>query len=94
MDDRERAELISFLRRSKNRKKILIFLHNGGMHTPTDIAHETGIHRSHVSNQLGELREEDLVEVLNPDDKHHRFYRITDKGEKAIEEVREREGSL
>ncbi|MFB6199619.1 MAG: winged helix-turn-helix domain-containing protein [Candidatus Nanohaloarchaea archaeon] len=80
-------ELIPFVRRSSNREDILTYLKNEGPATPTDIAEETGMHRNHVSNRLSELREKGLVEVTNPEDSHHRYYRIKDKGKEVLEEL-------
>lgn len=82
MDEEEKYKLLSFIRRSEHRKKILKFLEQQEeAQTPTDIAEEQGIHRNHVSNQLGKLKERDLVEIINPDAAHHRYYKITEKGE-------------
>lgn len=53
--------------------------------TPTDISNATDIRRNHVSNQLSKLKEKSLVEVINPEAAHHRYYKITKKGEKIAD---------
>lgn len=85
MDDEEYYRLKSFLDRSKNRRKILELLseRNEAMR-PTDIASEIGIKRNNVSTRISDLLEEDLVEILNPEDNRNRYYRITDRGEELL----------
>ena len=41
---------------------------------------DTRMYKSHVSRTLKELKEEDLVECTNPDDKSYKFYKLTSKG--------------
>lgn len=81
MDEDELYSLLSFLRSSEHRRKILGFLvEKSEPQTPTDIKEAIGIDRPHVSNRLGDLKEKGLVEVVNPDAKRFRYYRVTDKG--------------
>lgn len=88
MDEEELYTLLAFLRDSKNRQKIMKFLKDEeDPQTPTDIAEETEIHRNHVSNQLGQLKEKELVNVLNPDAARHRYYRLTKKGDKLARKI-------
>lgn len=58
---------------------------------PSEIAEETGIAISHVSRALKQLRERDLVQVLNPDAKKGRLYALTDEGRAALENVNTRD---
>lgn len=61
----------------------------GEPRTPTEISSKTDISRSHVSRTLGNLKDSNLVEVLNPDAHYDRRYRITEKGTKIIEKIKE-----
>jgi len=88
MDEEELYSLLSFLRGSKNRKKIISYLaEKEEPQTPTDIAKEKEIHRNHVSNQLSKMKEKGLVEILNPDAARHRYYKLTEKGEELQTEL-------
>ncbi|WP_458453816.1 winged helix DNA-binding protein [Methanobrevibacter sp.] len=42
---------------------------------------------NHVSKYLKTLKEEELVECLNEEDKRYRFYSITDKGKYYLDKV-------
>ncbi|MFB6209517.1 MAG: MarR family transcriptional regulator [Candidatus Nanohaloarchaea archaeon] len=87
MEDIEWSD-VSFVKRSEQRRKALGSLEEELM--PSEIAKITGMHQSHVSRALNELREKNMVELLNPDDKHGRLYRRTGKGEKIIEKLESR----
>lgn len=88
MDEEELYQILSFVRRSEHRTKILKFLdEQEDAKTPTDIAETQSVHRNHVSNQLGKLKEKDLVIVINPDAAHHRYYQITEKGEEIADKL-------
>lgn len=81
-------EDISFILRSPLRKAILHALQEEPM-APVQIARETGIGKSNVSTKLGELRDRDMVEVLNPDDRKWRFYTLTTHGRKTLEKAQD-----
>ena len=87
MDEEELYSLISFVSRSKNRKKIMMELEDSDPQTPTELAENIEVQLSHVSSQLGKLGQNDLVKPLNPEDKHHRYYRLTEKGEQILSEI-------
>lgn len=55
---------------------------------PTEIASDSGILRSHISNVLRQLKDENLVECLNPDARKGRLYRLTDEGSEILEEIK------
>ena len=48
---------------------------------PSVIAKDSGIRTNHISKVLGELKEHELVECINPEVRKGRLYRQTDKGE-------------
>lgn len=60
---------------------------------PVQLAEETGIDKSNVSTKLGQLRERDMVECLNPEDRKWRFYQLTDYGRAILTKVEEIETS-
>lgn len=80
-------ELVSRIRRSPNKRKILKLLKERRPMTPTDIADELEIHRNNISEQLGFLRDKGFVKCLNPDDPHHRYYEITEEGKEILEKL-------
>lgn len=89
MED-EDWEILSKIKRSNYRLEILKYLHElGEPRTPTEISSKTDISRSHVSRTLGELKDSELVEVLNPDAHYDRRYRITERGTKIIGKIQE-----
>ena len=82
MEDSEKI-IIEFIKLSKNREKVIKAL-EGETLKPTDISKKTGIHRNNVSRVLSQLREKELVRLLNPENKRGRLYELTDYGEKIL----------
>lgn len=82
MDDGAKI-LIEFMRQSPNRRKVLQSFQGEAMR-PTQIAIATGIHISSVSKCLRQLREHNLVYLINPEYHVPRLYRLTEKGEKIL----------
>ena len=80
MDD-ETKILIEYMRLSPNRQKVLKSF-QGEVLRPTEIAILTGINRNAVSKYLRQLREKELIYLLNPDFHVGRLYDITEKGKK------------
>jgi predicted transcriptional regulator len=78
-------ETVSFVISSEYRKNVLKHLYSG-KDTPSNIAENNDMYPSHVSNTLGELKEENLVTQLVQSSKG-RFYGLTDKGEEVAEEI-------
>lgn len=83
--ERDYWEAVAFVKRSEQRREVLQELDSPAI--PKEIAEETDMYPSHVSRALRKLREEDIVEVINPDDRKGRLYRLTDTGEAVYEEV-------
>lgn len=82
MKDSEKI-IIEFIRLSKNREAILKAL-QGETLKPTDISKKTNIHRNNVSRILSQLREKELVRLLNPENKRGRLYELTGYGEEIL----------
>ncbi|WP_400230017.1 ArsR/SmtB family transcription factor [Methanobrevibacter smithii] len=78
--------IISLLLRSKNRIKILKSLEKGDK-IPSKISKEIDDNSNHVSKYLRTLKDAELVECLNEDDKRYRFYSITDKGKYFLDKI-------
>lgn len=58
-----------------------------GFKIPTEIANDSGVLRNHVSNVLRDLKEQELVECLNPKSRKGRLYRLTDEGLQIFDEL-------
>ncbi len=71
---------INFVKASKYRTKIMKTL-EGNVKIPSQIAKDSDINRSHISDILSQLKEYDLVECINPEVRKGRLYRLTKKGE-------------
>ena len=77
---------ISYVTISKNRTKVMKSLYNQ-VKMPSKIAKDTGILTNHVSALLGKRRDHGLVECINPEARKGRLYRLTDKGERVVENI-------
>lgn len=89
MED-EDWEILSNVKRSNYRLTVLEYLHDTGEpRTPTEIGSKTDISRSHVSRILGELKDNELVEVINPEAHYDRRYRITERVDSIVEKIQE-----
>ena len=83
MDD-ETKILIEYMKLSPNRQKVLKSF-QGDVLRPTQIAILTGINRNAVSKYLRQLREKELIYLLNPDFHVGRLYDMTEKGKFIVE---------
>ena len=54
---------------------------------PSELAKKAGIKQNHVSNVLKELKNKGLVDIINPEAKKGRYYRLTKMGEEIAEEL-------
>jgi len=80
-----RWELVSFVSRSEQRKKILSVLIEPI--TPSDIAKKTSLYSTHVSRALKEFIEKGLVECLTPKERIGKFYQITKLGKEVLKQI-------
>ncbi len=78
---------ISYVEISKYRSKVMKSL-EGNVKMPTAIAKDSGIRTNHISKVLSELKAHELVECINPEVRKGRLYRLTNKGEKIIKELK------
>ena len=86
MNGKDDMSIISLLARSKKRIEVLKSLENEDK-IPSKISKDIDDNSNHVSKYLKALKDADLVECLNEDDKRYRFYSITDKGKYYLDKV-------
>ena len=56
--------------------------------TPTEISKEVELNLGYISNILISLIERKLIECLNPEEKRHRLYRRTKRGEGLVGDIK------
>lgn len=78
---------ISYVEISSYRKKVMKSL-DGEVLIPTQIERNSEIRPNHISKVLAELKAHELVECINPEVRKGRLYRLTDKGEEIIENMK------
>ena len=79
--------LITFVKRAKNRIKILQLLKDKEK-TQAELHHESGLYRTHVRRSLIELEEKKLVKCLNPKDRIYKLYKITKTGKEVLNKIK------
>ena len=72
-------ETFEFIQRSSYRQRVLKALDEDVL-MPTEIAKRSNIKTNHVSKVLSELKNKDLIEIINPEVRKGRLYRQTNKG--------------
>lgn len=85
--NKETIKVLSYVRRSKHREKILLTLDNHIL-MPSDMSKKTNMRPTHVSRALKDLKEHNIVECLNEEETRGRLFKITDKGEEVLEEIK------
>ena len=85
MDD-EMLKKIAYVNISSYRNKTVKALKDE-IRTPTEIARDTGINRSHMSNVLRELKNCEIVECVNEEVRKGRIYRLTSTGEEIADHL-------
>lgn len=83
MDD-EMLKKIAYVNISSYRNRTVKALKDE-IRTPTEIARNTGINRSHMSNVLRELKNCEIVECVNEEVRKGRIYRLTSTGEEIAD---------
>ena len=87
-EETEEAEIISLLKRSQKRIKVLESLENRSK-IPSQISRDIDDSSYNISKYLKTLKEYGLVVCLNENDKRYRYYKITDKGKKYLDMVKQ-----
>ena len=83
MDD-ETFILLAYIKNAPTREKVLKSFNDEDFLRPIQISKKLSIHPNHVSKNLRELCEHELVYVINPEYTIPRLYRLTEKGKKII----------
>ena len=78
---------ISYVEISTYRTKVMKSL-DGDVKIPTGIAKDSGIKTNHISKVLSELKAHELAECINPEVRKGRLYRLTDKGEEVVKNLK------
>lgn len=55
---------------------------------PSELAKKAGIKQNHVSNVLKELKNKELVEIINPEVRKGRYYVLTNRGREIAGELK------
>lgn len=80
------GELTEYVKRSSYRMRVLRVIGDDVI-MPFQIAKKSGISNNHISSTLTQLRQHDLVELINPEMPRGRLYRLSDKGKKVLIEL-------
>ena len=80
------SKQVSFVLRSKNRRKILNLLKDSEK-TPTELIKSTNMYPTHIHRTIRELKSKNLIETTNPEDNVYKFYKITKKGKETLKDV-------
>ena len=79
-------ETLEFIQRSAYRQRVLKSL-NDDVLMPTEIAERSNIKTNHVSKVLSELKSKELIELVNPEARKGRLYRLTSVGDEIVEHL-------
>lgn len=93
MED-EDWELLSWVKRSKNRRSVLLYLLSvNEPRTPSEVSSKIEVSMNHISRALRQMTGSDerpaLVKCLNPDAPYDRHYKLTDKGKELAQKIKE-----
>ena len=83
----EMLKEMSYVNISKYRAKVMKSL-DGEVLIPTQIARDSGIRTNHISKVLSELKAHELVECINPEVRKGRLYRLTEKGDELVKNLK------
>ena len=79
-------ETLEFIQRSTYRQRVLNSL-NDDVLMLKEIAERSNIKTNHVSKVLSELKSKKLIEIINPEARKGRLYRLTDDGDEIIDKL-------
>lgn len=78
---------ISYVQISSYRAKVMKSLEDD-VKIPSQIAKDSEIRQNHISKVLAELKAHELVECINPEVRKGRLYRLTDKGDEIVKNLK------
>ena len=79
-------ETLEFVQRSTYRQRVLKSLEDDVL-MPKEIAERSNIKTNHVSKVLSELKSKKLIELVNPEARKGRLYRLTSVGDEIVEHL-------
>ena len=79
-------ETVDFVKRSSYRQNVLKSLEDNVL-MPKEIAERSNIKTNHVSKVLAELKSKELIEIINPEVRKGRLYRLTDVGDEIVKKL-------
>ena len=74
----------AYINQSKYRKKVMEYLKDNRVGTPTEISTGTDIRVNHISKVLKELKDKEVIKCLNEDMRKGRLYYLTPLGEEVL----------
>ena len=74
------------MQKSKYRQNVLKALEEDVI-MPKQIAKRSGIKVNHVSKVLSELKSKELIELINPEARKGRLYRLTSLGDEILNNI-------
>ena len=75
---------LTYLNLSKNRMKTFYSFKHDDILTAKKISENTGTHINTIGKTLKQLKEKELLIILNPNARANRKYKLTKKGQKII----------
>ena len=79
-------EKLNFVNNSSYRVKVVKSI-GEDVKMPKEISEESGILQNHISNVLRQLKENEVVECINPEVRKGRLYRLSDDGLAVLKEL-------
>ena len=83
----EMLKEMSYVKISTYRTKVMKSL-DDEVKIPSKIAKDSDILQNHISAVLRQLKEHELVECINPEVRKGRLYRLTDKGDDLVKNLK------
>jgi predicted transcriptional regulator len=81
--EQEKIDKLGYVRASRYRNNILLFV-GDSLKKPSEIANAVDVSDKNISRYLKDLKEKNLIELLNPDAKMGRLYRLTAEGKELL----------
>lgn len=79
-------DLVRYINRSSYRFKVVKAI-GDDVKMPKQISKDSGIIQNHISNVLRDLKENDVVECINPEVKKGRLYRLSKTGLEVLDKL-------
>lgn len=87
MSEKEIIRKISYIKRSKNRLKV-VYIIGDSFKMPSEIAEEMDLRINQISAILSDLKKENIVVCINEEEKTGRLYQLTPEGKEAYNMIK------